>query len=305
MGIIEGCNWAALSSDDHIQMRPGGREEVLEELSEDFPYLAVLSQHDRYHQRTVPWHWHQEIEMFYVLDGPVVYATPHERAVLSTGAAGFVNANVLHTTFAEGGRANVNLLVHEMRPRLLAEPGGRLWRTYVAPLVSAASIELATVSPSDPRGAELCEAMRRSFDTAARTEVGWELRIRDELSEIWLAFLELLQDRLTESAATSHGARDERLRTMIDHIGHHYSERLSVAEIAASAFSSERECHRTFRDALGITPHPVPARLSRSAGVPHARAHGDARRGHRGGVRPGKPEPLWTVVSRDHGLHAK
>ena len=41
-----------LVSFDHIEMRRGGREEVLDEVSEDYPYLPVLSQHDRYHNRT-------------------------------------------------------------------------------------------------------------------------------------------------------------------------------------------------------------------------------------------------------------
>ena len=70
MPLVQGCLWAQMRSFDHIETRPGGREEVLDDISEDFPYLSVLSQHDRYHERTAPWHWHQELELFYVLEGP-------------------------------------------------------------------------------------------------------------------------------------------------------------------------------------------------------------------------------------------
>lgn len=89
--------WSFLSSCDHIELRPGGREEVIS-VAEDFPYLAVYSGYDRYQGRSVPWHWHQEIELFYVLSGTVEYETPHEHLTLGAGAAGFVNANVLHMT---------------------------------------------------------------------------------------------------------------------------------------------------------------------------------------------------------------
>ena len=254
MSISEGCLWATMPSFDHIEMHPRGREEVLDDITEDFPYLAVLSQHDRFHERTVPWHWHQELELFYVLEGGVDYATPHERRTLVQGSAGMVNANVLHMTRATGGRPNANLLVHMPRPQLLAERGGRIWRRYVEPLLEATSIELLVVEPGEGVAGELPKKMRRSFETAAREEEGWELRLRDELSEIWLDFLELARPRLGDGPAAMPRACDERLRLMLDYVGRHYAERLSVADIAASAYTSERECHRTFRETLGLTP---------------------------------------------------
>ena len=77
--------WSFLSRCDHIELRPGGREEVIS-VAEDFPYLAVYSGHDRYQGRSVPWHWHQEVELFYVLSGTVEYETPHERLTFGAGA---------------------------------------------------------------------------------------------------------------------------------------------------------------------------------------------------------------------------
>ena len=57
MPLVPGCLWAQMRSVNHIETHPGGREEVLDDISEDFPYLSVLSQHDRYYERTAPWHW--------------------------------------------------------------------------------------------------------------------------------------------------------------------------------------------------------------------------------------------------------
>lgn len=245
---------ADLRSFDHIEMRPGGREEILEEMSEDFPYLLVLSQHDRYQNRTVPWHWHQELEFFYVLDGPVDYATPHERLTLPTGSAGFVNANVLHMTRATDGRAGVNLLIHMLRPQLLAERGSMLWRSYVEPLTSATSVELLCSTPDDARGEGLRSGMRESFEVALAGEKGWELRLRDAISEVWLELVACAGERTGNGPAAMPHQRDERLKAMVDYVGRHYDERIGVAQIAAAAFASERECYRTFRECLGVTP---------------------------------------------------
>lgn len=254
MKLERGCRWASFASFNHIEMRPGGREEVFEGISGDFPYLAVLSEHDRYHQRAVPWHWHQELELFYVLSGVVDYATPHERVTLGPGCAGIVNANVLHITRAVDGMPGVDLLIHMPRPQFTAERGSRVWRTCVEPLVSATSVELLAVTPDGADGARLCETIRRSFDTVVDEGPGWELRLRSQLSEIWLAFLELARPRLKDGPAAMPNPRDERLRAMIEYVELHFAERVSVSDIAAAAFTSERECHRTFRECLGVTP---------------------------------------------------
>lgn len=199
----------------------GGREELLDGIGEDFPYLGVRSEHDRYADRAVPWHWHQEIELFYACSGSVDYATPHDRAIVREGSAGLVNANVLHATNATGGRRGANLLIHEFRPALPAEPSSRVYRRYVEPLTSETSVELLVAAPEDEATRGLCEAVRRSFETFGLGGDGWELRLRNELSEIWLGFLELARPRPSGGPA---------------------------------AMPSARECHRTFRESLGVTP---------------------------------------------------
>ena len=249
-GGIERWRSAARSC-EHIELRPGGREEYLPGISEDFPYLFVLSEHDRYQGGAVPWHWHQELEVFYVLEGPVEYATPNTSLTLPTGV---VNANVLHMTRSTGDRPGGSLLIHEMRPSLIAAPGSRVWQRYVEPLTSATSAELVCAAPGDAGWETLRDAMERSLETTERREEGWELRLRNELSELWLGLFELARPRLAEGPARMPSARDERLRAMLDFVGEHYPERIGVRDVAAAAFASERECHRTFREALGVTP---------------------------------------------------
>ena len=239
---------------DHIEMRAGGREEYMELISEDFPYLAVLSDHDRYADKTVPWHWHQELELFYVLDGVVDYATPNVRRTLGPGAAGLVNANVLHMTHAHENADGVSLLIHEFRADFLAAAGTHLARTYVEPLLKATSLELLVLEADDGATERLRKRLLASFDLEQDGVPGWELHMRDELSEIWLGLFELARPHFGEGPALLDDERSVRLKTMLNFIGAHYPEHLGVADIAASAFSSERACHRTFQDCLGMTP---------------------------------------------------
>jgi len=41
---------------------------------------------------------------------------------------------------------------------------------------------------------------------------------------------------------------------MMVYVHEHYADKISIAEIAAAAYSSERECFRVFHDCLHMTP---------------------------------------------------
>lgn len=236
-------------------MRAGGREEFFEEYSEDFPYLPVISRQDLFCDRSVPWHWHQEFELFYVRDGWVDYSTVHEHRVLGPGTLGLINANVLHKTCAHDGEPGVTLLIHMFRASFIAEAGSLLAQTYVEPIARATSLEMIVLDDADPATQKVRQLALESFAVAEAEPDGWELRVRNLVSELWLGFFAAVRPLLEGAGpAALEDERAERLKAMISYVSAHYDERLSVADIAASAFTSERDCHRIFRDFLGVTP---------------------------------------------------
>lgn len=47
---------------------------------------------------------------------------------------------------------------------------------------------------------------------------------------------------------------NDKIKLMMIYIHEHYMEKISIAELAAAAYLSERECYRVFRDCLRMTP---------------------------------------------------
>lgn len=237
---------------DHLETMPGGSEERFGVLASDYPYLALRLEHDRYIGQEIGWHWHEGVELFYVQSGEVECATPHEYGVLKAGSVGFVNANVLHTTCAHEGTPKSNLLVHVFAPELLADPASRIYANYIEPILNASSAELVSITPEDNKA--LVQATKRSFRTYEQAKPGWEFALRTQLSDIWLALYTMLEPQLTGASVRTSHASDERLKTMMAFVGEHYGEHIGVPEIAESAFASERDCYRTFNEALGVSP---------------------------------------------------
>lgn len=78
------------------------------------------------------------------------------------------------------------------------------------------------------------------------------MRLRSQLCEIWLRILQQT-DALLRMPPT-HQKDSARIKLMLVYIHEHYAEKLPIAELAQAAHLSERECYRTFQDALHTTP---------------------------------------------------
>lgn len=231
--------------------QPGNREELLPGFSEDFPYIATRAMLDRYAERLVPWHWHRPAELFYVESGAVEYHTPGGTLLFPAGSGGMVNCNVLHMTRpAADARPNIQLL-HIFDPGLLAGgPNSRIARRYISPLAAADQVEMLPLFPEDPVQKETLRLILDAFSIP--DGFGYELRLREALTTIWLRLLEQARPlpELCPPSCKSSG----QVKQMMAYIHEHYSERITIRQLAAAAFLSERACFRLFQECLHITP---------------------------------------------------
>lgn len=233
-----------------IEFYTGSREEMLPDFTAEFPYIATCAELDKYEGRFVPWHWHQAIELFFMETGGLEYHTPKGKYSFSEGTGGMVNSNILHMTKPEGVRIVQKLHIFDVS-LIAGERGSRIDKKYILPVVTAPQIEVISFGPGNPRHEKILSLIRDAFRFSEQ-EFGYEIRLREALTEIWLSIFKdsysVLQDKKEYDRA------DDKIKLMMIYIHEHYAEKLSVSELAAAAFLSERECFRVFRDCLHITP---------------------------------------------------
>ncbi len=58
---------------------------------------------------------------------------------------------------------------------------------------------------------------------------------------------------MREKAGEQNKSNDK-IKLMMIYIHEHYKEKISIPELAAAAYLSERECYRVFHDCLHMTP---------------------------------------------------
>lgn len=235
-----------------VELYPGSQEERLPGFVPRFPHLASCSMLSRYPRQTAPWHWHKSVELFYVKSGALVYHTPGGQRLFRAGSGGMVNSNVLHQTQALAQAGECVQYVHLFEPELVAGiPGGIVEQKFVAPLLQAPGLELIALSQEEPAQAETLELLRKSF-ALDETAFGYELQLQALLCAVWERLIQ--QVRPEQEAPELERDASARIKPMMLYIHTHLAEKLTVEELAAAAFCSERACYRLFQGCLHTTP---------------------------------------------------
>ncbi len=235
-----------------IEFYTGSKEELLPGFASDFPYIASRAELDKYTGRYVPWHWHKTVELFYMESGSLEYDTPGGKLLFPAGSGGMVNSNVLHMTKAVSQTEKNIQLLHIFDVSLLAgEQGSRIEQKYITPVTTAPQIELLPFFPGNAAEDKILKLILEAF-CFSEEEAGYEIKLREALSEIWLLLFELSLP-LQEKKGKPDKSNDK-IKLMMIFIHEHYREKISIPELAAAAYLSERECFRVFHDCLHTTP---------------------------------------------------
>ena len=226
-----------------------GRE-LVEHGTVQFP---VACYHDDLGVEEVPWHWHDELEVFLVTEGEAVVAAGTEKYTVKKGQGFFVNAGVLHAAW-DAGNSGCRFHSIVFHPRLV---GGSIdsvfWQNYVQPLLENEFLRCLFLDDSLGWSKEAVEAIEEAWQGCVKEEPGYEFFVRSNLSQ--LIFL-LSGYRPTEKKRISQKSlRDgERIKKMLQFIQENYSGEISTRMIAECALISDSECLRCFRSMIGMPP---------------------------------------------------
>lgn len=236
----------------NIAFYEGSRKEMMPNFSSDFPYTSSIVEMDHFLGDFVPWHWHKEIELFYIVSGSMEYDTPGGKHIFPAGSGGMTNTNVLHMTKSYENTKNTVQILHIFDPSFLGgEQGSRIEKNYILPLTMNSQVEIIGLYPEDSVQAEILKKIRHSFDIQ-KEDFGYEMKLRAVLSEIWCSIIQLFDSVIKEKA--NNRENDDKLKSMMAFIHEHYGDKISIKEIADIAFISERDCFRVFHDYLHMTP---------------------------------------------------
>ena len=221
--------------------------EAIDGITYEFPYTM--------HERdlgsfTVPWHWHEELEFDYAYRGSIQIETVQQLYTICQGEAYFINSNVMNTKRKAPGASCAIEHAHLFHPILLGGHYRSIFETkYLDPVLKDRSLEVLVIREDTKSGRDILRLL--SELTLLRGQQDAEFAVRTLLSQVWLALLQELTLR-RQTRRTLY--QQERTKDILSYLHKNYAAKITVAELAAHAGVSEKECIRSFKAAFHQTP---------------------------------------------------
>lgn len=205
----------------------------------------------------VNWHWHYEFQLTYVVRGTISVFFNQQTIDLHEGQGIYINPEVLHM-IRDRYDSDAMFISLDVSPKLLTSfPNSVFERSYVKPVFCSSAADAVILDPGVSWQKKILdEAMRIEQDYKSRS-FGWELAVSSSLYAIWKELVCHLHEGLAEhDAPTADGARmrrNQRIKEILSYIREHFTEKITLDEIAKHLHLSTNECCRFFKKNMNCT----------------------------------------------------
>lgn len=218
----------------------------------EFPLAVYSSVMSRNVLGYTPWHWHEELQFCLVTGGAIKFSIPDRDYMVEAGSGIFINSGILHAAGPVQDPDSAYICVDAGPDLLKMFPGSVFESKYVQPYLHTRQLTAAVLQAGNSWQAEVLECIRRLSGCYAERAFGWEARCTCCLWQAWIALLQHMKPGQDKHAAQRTRA-GEAVRKMLRYMAQHYSEQLSIADIAGAAAFSSSECCRLFKRVTGKT----------------------------------------------------
>lgn len=216
----------------------------------DFPIQYYLDDTRDFYNSQVDWHWHNEFEIVAVSEGAVDCHVGQESFRLKAGEAVFINSRVLHQFTGKDYGIMPNIV---FSPEFLAPEQTVIYDKFIAP-IEKSTMEYLVFKNTCEWHNRVLELLSTLFYEISVDGFN-ELKVRNILSEAWVIILEQVRHTLRENNCVNDAnSSGNSVKLMIQYIGAHYMEEISLNDIAASVNISKNTAMRYFAANIGVSP---------------------------------------------------
>ena len=227
------------------------QKELKEHGNYAFPVNISIERIESYENGTFLWHWHPEIELTLVLSGQIEYQIEEHTFILSAGDGVFCNGNALHSGHMHKGQKCTYLSI-TFHPRFLYGYENSILNTkYVNYITSNELWNSLHLEKIVTWQENVLEYMNKIYDLSQSMPGDFEMQVHMMLLQIW----HLLYQHFSAQPNNLQKPKQhlQRLRDILLFIENHYTQDVSLEDVAKTANICKSECCRFFKKHMGIT----------------------------------------------------
>lgn len=221
--------------------------------SREFPILISNEVLSHYDNGEFLCHWHSEIEFTYIVKGSILYNVNGMEYCLECGDGLFCNANAAHSGRMQN-RNDCFYLSITLHPRILyGFESSKIQFKYIEEIVKNPLFPAMVFKKNEENHRQILDDLKKIYEIQRDEKEINELHLLVLLLSIWMNLYDnyLKQPRCNEIPASAK--EYERLKTILNYIHSHYSEKIYLENIAECVNICKSECCRFFKKHMHIS----------------------------------------------------
>lgn len=221
-------------------------------LDKDFPFQISEVVLNHKNSRPDTFHWHSYFEITYVQEGQGNYSVNGQEYMMKPGDIIIFNNVEAHGWKLMG--EDMKLLVMIFSPEFVAEKLSVFDSEYLKPFVERGSNFKNRIGSEEPVSHEIRKGIREIYAEWQQQKEGYPLMIKANILRILTMLIRTYQDESKSGEMLKEKkSAMKRLEQAISYIDHHYSEKITLDEVAAAAYMSSNYFSSYFRKVTGIS----------------------------------------------------
>lgn len=228
------------------------RRELEKHGTETFPMTVNHDDLWSFEGKNVPIHWHNDLEINLIREGEAVFQVYQKSYRVRTGEGFLLNRNVPHSCSSPGNE-HVRYSTILVRPDFLyGDFGSDVERKCFQPFLQNSAIPCIYLTGFDENGKEILQKLNQVEEAFDRKRFCYELKIKGLLCEAFAMILYGHRQELTKFVPANLQEL-ERLEKMLNYLNVHFTEVISLQDLADQVHLSREVCCRLFKKMTGKT----------------------------------------------------
>ena len=197
----------------------------------------------------IDWHWHTGVQFCYVTRGSFQFKVVRDEIHLAEGEGIFINAKQVHTAYPK--QIYGEYLCLNLSPYLFGLEGSALFQQYMAPILFQTSVSYQLLRRSDSHTHKALQLLAQCSHEAERAEGTYDLSLLAHLLLLWNELLKNFPISPKQGNWQASSLHNSRMQEILTYLQTHYTQKITLQEVADAVHLSRSECSRFFHTVSG------------------------------------------------------
>lgn len=216
---------------------------------EDFPYNTYLCSIPLDFTQ-VPLHWHEEIELIVIKKGQGYVSVDFQANIVAAGDIVFILPGQLHSISQKADCTMEYENIIFKSEILIAGEQDLCTSQFILPLIHAKHSALTFITPACFNYPDFAGCIARIDNLCSARPKGYHLAVKGCLFHFFFLLISAQNNR--DSASKKKTKSLEKLKTILKYVEEHYSDTITVEDMASITFYSKSHFMKFFKSCIGM-----------------------------------------------------